>query len=200
MRACPVRVCVYVCVCVNSSLGPLTSKKGERSDGLHSFISTCAPFSPRFPSHQAHQTMALIPLAKAAPPVISAVALAAAAYKFTPTWSRPVSETQDGWSTADARYRMAVPRQGSDKPSEFLWAQAGAWRVGKGACAMKRAKAAADIGSGSSTRRDGPFFRCAHFPSPLIPLKRSCSEPHLAVVTGDLRLSMMGWFGSGGVE
>jgi hypothetical protein len=61
----------------------------------------------------------LIPFSKAAPPVLSAVALAAAGYKLTPTWSRPVSETVDGWGQADAKYRMAVPRQGSDKSGAF---------------------------------------------------------------------------------
>jgi hypothetical protein len=62
--------------------------------------------------------MALIPVAKAAPPVLSAVLASALAYKFTPTWSRPVSEVADGWATADAKYRLACPRQGSSKPGE----------------------------------------------------------------------------------
>ena len=62
--------------------------------------------------------MALIPLAKAAPPVLSAIVVAAAAYSATPTFSRPVTETTVGWATADARYRLSVPRQGSDKPGE----------------------------------------------------------------------------------
>ena len=62
--------------------------------------------------------MALIPIAKASPPVLAAGFASALAYKFTPTWTRPVSEVTDGWAVADARYRAACPRQGSSKPGE----------------------------------------------------------------------------------
>lgn len=62
--------------------------------------------------------MALIPFSKVATPIASAIALAGLAYSATPIYSRPISETTVGWAQSEARYRMSVPRQGSDKPGE----------------------------------------------------------------------------------